>query len=258
MGTVTFSSKYGIDFYQLAQEDLSTILNYDKEQFLPSAITFSDADGDSMRFTGTKLVYIKSKGEVVGIKSGTITGLTMVEGGQKIVEAKGLSVKGVDLAKAIDSGSTQQFLDTLLSGNDTIKGSAADDRLWGADGNDRVDGGAGNDTLWGEAGKDTLIGGAGADWLWGGTGNDILTGGAGSDTFAFSLGKDKVTDFKAKGSSADLVDLRFDIDVNDFATLRSSHMKQSGANVVIYDGAGDTLTLTNVKISDLSESNFLF
>ena len=258
MGTVTFSNNYSINFDDLIREDLRDILDYDKEQFLSSGITLSDTDGDSLRFTGTKLVYIKSKGEVVGIKSGTITGLTLVESGQKLIDAKGLSVKGTDLAKAIDSDSTKQFLDTLLSGNDTIKGSAGADSLWGAAGNDRIDGGAGDDYLRGDAGNDTLIGGAGADRLDGGKGNDVLTGGTGSDVFVFSAGKDKVTDFKAKGSSADLIDLSFATEITDFATLRSSYMKQSGAHVVIHDGAGDTLTLNNVKIADLSESNFFF
>ena len=68
--------------------------------------------------------------------------------------------------------------------NDSITGSAADNRLEGL---------GGNDTLWGGAGKDTLEGGAGDDWLYGnddlligGAGNDQLWGGAGIDTAVFS------------------------------------------------------------------------
>lgn len=80
------------------------------------------------------------------------------------------------------------------SGNDTLTGNEAANRL---------ESGAGNDTLVGNGGSDILVGGAG---------KDSMTGGAGADTFVFQansdsatgLNRDIVTDF-AKGS--DLIDL---------------------------------------------------
>ncbi|OLP58673.1 hypothetical protein BJF93_17740 [Xaviernesmea oryzae] len=258
MGNFTFSAKNAVDLDDLVRESLDDILDYDKEQFTASGIVLSDRNGDSMRFTGSKLVYIKSGGEVVGIKSGAITGVSVVKDGVKFLDAKSLTIKGTDLAKAIDSGNTEAFVRTLLSGNDMIKGSAANDHLWGGAGNDRIDGSAGNDILRGDNGNDVLLGGLGADTLDGGAGNDTLTGGAGSDRFVFSAGKDKATDFKAKGSAFDTVDLSFATKITDFATLQASYMKQAGAHVVIQDGLGDTLTLQNVKIADLSADNFFF
>lgn len=77
------------------------------------------------------------------------------------------------------------------SGDDTIKGTNRDDRIFSSAGNDNVsglsgkdtlDGGPGNDKLYGNAGNDMLIGGAGKDTLDGGTGNDYLAGGDGNDT----------------------------------------------------------------------------
>ena len=54
------------------------------------------------------------------------------------------------------------------SGSDTVKGSAADNRIETNNGNDVLDGLAGNDTL---------IGGLNNDTLRGGDGNDVLAGG---------------------------------------------------------------------------------
>ncbi|MEO1459267.1 MAG: DUF4214 domain-containing protein [Pseudomonadota bacterium] len=64
----------------------------------------------------------------------------------------------------------------------TILGTAADNRIDGADGADRIEGGLGDDWLIGEGGDDHLLGGAGADLLEGGDGADRLEGGAGLDT----------------------------------------------------------------------------
>jgi hypothetical protein len=72
---------------------------------------------------------------------------------------------------------------TSGSGNDTLRGNAA---------NNILDGGAGNDVLWFlEGGNDTGIGGAGNDlFLFGSTmdGNDAVDGGAGTDQIALQGG----------------------------------------------------------------------
>ncbi len=56
------------------------------------------------------------------------------------------------------------------SGNDSLRGGAGDDLLFGQEGNDQ---------LFGDAGDDDLIGGLGSDKLYGGGGDDILLGGLG-------------------------------------------------------------------------------
>lgn len=52
---------------------------------------------------------------------------------------------------------------TTGSGNDTLIGNGAANRLHGGAGADRLFGGAGNDTLYGDAGVDTMLGGSGND-----------------------------------------------------------------------------------------------
>jgi Ca2+-binding RTX toxin-like protein len=112
------------------------------------------------------------------------------------------------------------------SGNDTVIGSLAADRIEGGDGDDIIRGGAGNDSgianfarrnairlglyggngndqIFGEAGNDALFGEDGNDILNGGNGNDSLTGGIGVDRFVFdsneafssAIGIDTITDF---------------------------------------------------------------
>ncbi len=102
------------------------------------------------------------------------------------------------------------------SGNDTIKGNAADniikakggtDTLHGLDGadilhgngkNDILKGGDGDDILRGGSGHDVIWGGNGDDTLRGGTGRDKLIGGSGADTFVFKAGwkVDVIRDFE--------------------------------------------------------------
>ncbi|MCK0070592.1 M10 family metallopeptidase [Kordiimonas laminariae] len=82
---------------------------------------------------------------------------------------------------------------TGASGNDTIQGNDAANRLIGNDGDDRMEGGAGNDVLRGGAGSDQSFGGEGNDQLWAGgddNGNDTVVGGEGNDIAAGAAGDD--------------------------------------------------------------------
>jgi Ca2+-binding RTX toxin-like protein len=106
------------------------------------------------------------------------------------------------------------------SGNDTIEGSAADDKFYGGDDNDQmlgfagrdqlfgdngddfISGGDGNDKIWGGAGKDTIrgdanndkiYGGNGDDLIYAGTGNDIIEGGDGFDRLAGVAGNNRIS-----------------------------------------------------------------
>jgi Ca2+-binding RTX toxin-like protein len=90
------------------------------------------------------------------------------------------------------------------TGNDTIRGSAAADYLYGYGGNDRVEGGAGNDTLYGGNGADRIEGGLGDDRLidldtiaandvlYGGDGKDVILSGLGDDIIDAGTGEDIV------------------------------------------------------------------
>lgn len=68
------------------------------------------------------------------------------------------------------------------AGNDIIFGRGSADELLGGTGKDNISGGAGSDVIKGGAGADTLNGNKGQDRLFGGRGEDAVNGGQGSDT----------------------------------------------------------------------------
>lgn len=140
------------------------------------------------------------------------------------------------------------------SGEDTIRGQGGRDRLKGAAGDDVLIGGKAADILRGGSGKDKLFGGDGIDKLNGGAGNDKLRGGNGADEFVFSKGRDVVRDF----DEVDTVNLRAVASITGFADLKNNHTQDVGGNLVIDDGAGNTLTLLNVSETSLQASDFIF
>jgi Ca2+-binding RTX toxin-like protein len=142
-------------------------------------------------------------------------------------------------------------------GNDVIDARSGDDAVFGGSGNDTLTGGMGNDKLDGGTGADVLIGGLDSDTLIGGAGNDVLTGGTGSDIFVVGVGdgSDTITDFTA-GSGTDHDMVRFDRTMfADFASVIAA-ASQSGSDVVIALGNGDSLTLQNVDLAALTADNF--
>ncbi len=119
-------------------------------------------------------------------------------------------------------------------GNDAINGSAASDSILGAFGDDTIDGLAGNDTL---------DGGLGSDQLTGGTGGDIFQ-------FGQNWGADTITDFVSGTDQIDMLTAGV-----QFVDLT---ITQVGADTQISDGAGNSIMLTGVTASTISESDFVF
>jgi VCBS repeat-containing protein len=101
-----------------------------------------------------------------------------------------------------------------------------------------LDGGAGNNTLIATNGAAVLIGGPG----------DTLTGGKGTDTYVFlgHFGQNTITNYSA---NKDIIEL----DHSQFKDLGAvQHASQQvGANTVISDNAGDTVTLIGVSLNQL-------
>ena len=113
------------------------------------------------------------------------------------------------------------------------------------------------DEYTGTAGAETLTGGAGDDTVTGLGGDDTLTGGAGADTFVFEAGHgdDTVTDFT---DGEDLIDLSAFTGITQFSDLM---VNQVGNNVQIDlsgETGGGTITLQNVLLADLDETDFIF
>ncbi|MFC3051344.1 M10 family metallopeptidase [Kordiimonas pumila] len=144
--------------------------------------------------------------------------------------------------------------DTLYGGKqdgrDSVDGGSGNDEIYTGAGNDTISGGSGNDNLFSGAGNDTVDGGSGNDTLWGGGGNDRFTGGAGADTFIFEAGHgdDIITDFS---EASDILDLSSTVtDFINAADVQAA-ATNSGSNVVIDLGGGDSLTLYGFSVSDL-------
>lgn len=145
------------------------------------------------------------------------------------------------------------------AGDDILRGGDQNDVLTAGDGNDFLFGGTGIDTLSGGAGNDTLIGRGGFDFLNGGEGDDILEGGSNADDFIFvgAFGNDIITDFDANNDAED-IDLSGVTEITDITDLLNNHANQIGADVVIDDGLGNTITLQNVDLADLDAADFIF
>jgi Ca2+-binding RTX toxin-like protein/subtilisin-like proprotein convertase family protein len=175
------------------------------------------------------------------------------------------AINGTSLANTIDGG----------KGNDIINGDAGNDILYGSAGNDQISGSSGNDKLYGEDGNDILKGEAGDDLLDGGDGNDklyssgsgdddTLTGGLGSDIFVIGndiISNDVITDF-------DISDPNEKIDLSNFVAAKhgfSTLAKISDLNItqvgsdakIAFSNSSKTLTVKNVKVSDLTADKFI-
>lgn len=87
-------------------------------------------------------------------------------------------------------GNAQGAMGYILSGADTVNGSAWSDRLIGLAGADKINGGGGADRLSGGTERDVLNGGTGDDSLYGGDHGDVLIGGAGADDLYGGAGAD--------------------------------------------------------------------
>ncbi|MET0362858.1 MAG: calcium-binding protein, partial [Sphingobium sp.] len=93
----------------------------------------------------------------------------------------------------------------IVSGIETVQGSAYADAIYGAAADETLNGGAGNDSLYGGAGSDTLNGQDGDDLLVGGLGADVIDGGNGNDTVSYAASASGVTAYLtgAAGSGGD-------------------------------------------------------
>ncbi|ANH05273.1 calcium-binding protein [Shinella sp. HZN7] len=140
-------------------------------------------------------------------------------------------------------------------GNDKLSGDAGNDKIWGGSGHDDLEGGAGNDQLFGSSGNDDLEGGAGNDRLDGGSGNNELEGGAGRDTFVFKTGKTEIEDFQ---TNFDKIEISKSLGVTSFADIADIARTADGGKDVVFDFGKHELRLDDIKLADLSASDFLF
>jgi Ca2+-binding RTX toxin-like protein len=224
------------------------------------------ASGDDVILTLSPTVGLGGSIDLVDEANHSPGDLTGVE---SVTFDSGLAWSGDDLV-GIASGAEQS---NGTSGDDSLTASSSATVMVGADGNDQLAGGGGGDTLDGGSGNDTLSDTSGADNLTGsngndsissgsgaatidgGAGNDTLAGGAGADTFNFvgTFGHDEIKDFQPGTDHIVLQGTTF------FAFYQiEGESIQSGANLVITDGFGNTLQLDNTTYANLSSSDFVF
>ena len=141
----------------------------------------------------------------------------------------------------------------------TVYGGYGNDQIIGDAGNDSLYGHADNDTIDGGDGGDIIYGGGGFDVLNGGNGNDLITGGGNWDVFVFDgdFGNDRITDFNV-ANAYEHIDLSGVGAITAFADLLANHADQVGADTVINDGLGNTITLSGVSLSALTADDFVF
>ena len=179
-------------------------------------------------------------------------GWLAVENGQN----KGLAVTGNRFdgvwngkAGAVggDSGSADRPETVAVTGASHVMPASADNATVTASGGSKVTG---------NAKANTIKGGSGNDVLDGAGGNDTLTGGGGRDVFVIAKGRgnDTITDFN--GGAGDTV--RLDgFNFSSFAAVRAA-MKQSGTDVLLDLGSGQTLKFIDAKVSGFAADHFKF
>ncbi|HYD99468.1 MAG TPA: calcium-binding protein, partial [Alphaproteobacteria bacterium] len=174
-------------------------------------------------------------------------GRDTIDGGlgtDTVTYAKSTAGVNIDLERSSQLGGHAEG--DVLRNVENVEGSAFADRIFGNDFANVLTGGAGADTIDGDAGHDTIVGGAGNDKLDGDEGNDVFV-------FGPASGQDIVYDFSTDGDRIQISG------VTGFTSAANvlSRAVQSGENVLIDLGGGNTITLDGIDRSDLTAANIL-
>jgi Ca2+-binding RTX toxin-like protein len=148
-----------------------------------------------------------------------------------------------------------------------------------ADGNDTIWGSAQDDRLNGGAGIDAISGGGGNDIIAGGTGVDRVSGGAGNDTFLFAAGDiglaadqggqmDHIIDFQGAGGFHGSVggadDFIYFTGFGEGASLHFNHALGGNERLQMYDVVSSGKIVGNILVqmadgaAHLTDGDYLF
>lgn len=212
-----------------------------------------DLDGGG----GSNTASYETAQEGIYLHTGNLSASTGDAAGDTLVNIDAiLGTKFADEIIVIEDGATVSGSDgddtlTLAGDGGTLNGGAGEDTLLGGAGADLLSGGDDADELHGNAGEDTLAGGAGDDWL---------IGGDDDDTFVFGVGDgdDGIADFQIHDGTAsgDVIEIQGH-DGMTFASL-VAEAAQWGADTHLDLGAGDSVVLYGVTLTDLTAQDFRF
>lgn len=193
-------------------------------------------------FGGANLRYVLKSGQVQDVVGGTITSLKFMYQGEAMMQVTGLNLSASKFFDAVIKGNNQTVFDFLLSGNDTVHGTANNDVILGGKGDDLLKGNAGNDRIGGQLGADDLYGGAG---------KDVFVFKSLKDSTVSKAGRDTIFDFD--GGKGDRIDLSA-IDANSktnknesFAFIGSKDFSGKGAELRYEKKASDTYIYGDVN-----------
>ncbi|WP_165978791.1 calcium-binding protein [Antarcticimicrobium luteum] len=154
------------------------------DSLIEAATTFRYYSGPPDYETRTSILSVEIAGSFtygpLATVAGTVTGVTIGLGDTELVTLRDISADAA--ATWVAMMGSKSPLAVLLSGDDTITGTAGYDTLSGYAGDDVIHGMGGNNTLSGGAGKDRLFGGDGYDFIRGGAGRDRIVGGDRGDS----------------------------------------------------------------------------
>lgn len=206
---------------------------------------FEYGDGDGTRITVDQ-INLKEQAGFAYWNQNNATGNTLSNSTFEVASSRYII--------ASDSPTITLINNVVKSGafvlDETIAGSAANDRLLGGNG------------------IDAISGGAGRDYIWGGVGSDTLSGGAGRDRFVYLDAKeagDVILDFAA-GPDGDVIDLAAMAFRNGWQgdLFKGGYVRfvQSGSDTLVQvdsNGGADSFTtfatLSNVATQNLSAAN---
>lgn len=205
----------GIDLHGLQFITPFQFGSYSNETSTSFDVTDGIVGAVTDHISGTGFFYYTPGGPPT---EGTITDIENSFQGKLDISITGLDLSAAALIHHFDEHSRGKLIKDFFGGDDQVRGSAENDKLFGY---------GGNDVLSGHAGDDFVVGGAG---------QDTLSGGQGSDRFIF----DRLTD--STNTAPDLI-----TDLTNQDKIDLHHIDPNLQLVAAFDGHADELVLSYDK-----------
>ena len=251
-----------LDAVQLTPPDLQQIQSWENSFIVGTPGQPLKSGNGSVFLDGSLLQNqsITAGNGMDAVIAGSNDTISLGNGSDNVAAGSGCTIKLGNGSDTVTAGANSTV--TLGNGPDTVT-TGANSKVILGNGNNTVSPGSnstvtlgnGNNTVFGSA-NDTIAVGNGQDQLVAAPG-DVWTVGKGQDVFTFNagFGKNTITDFN---TSHDVLQFNPSLFASYAAMMSAGDISQSGANTVITDHAGDTVTLTGVTASSLTAHNFHF